>query len=322
MNKNVLISIAAGVVNGLFFLGYFTGKPHAVIFTVISTLPLFLVALMRGIGGTAIAAVAGMVTVAIIHGGIWTSMVGVSFYGALPACVVGYTALRRQVTPGQQSTVWYPTGFVISWLAVTFALLFVAWAALEAIGGVRDAAIGATNGWLSTISSPMSDQDRHDFARKLAEIAPGILAYLWMIGSLAMAGTAQRVLVRLKRNVRPTRSLATISLPHWAQWLFGGAIVLRLIGSGDLEYMGNQLALIFSTPFFFLGLAVVHMGSRKVRNSRLALAVFYVAIAMMASTLGLVAGLALAGLGIVGLGLVEQLVGLRSRFTDQEDWEF
>jgi hypothetical protein len=226
------------------------------------------------------------------------------------------------VTPGQQSTVWYPTGFVISWLAVTFALLFVAWAALEAIGGVRDAAIGATNGWLSTISSPMSDQDRHDFARKLAEIAPGILAYLWMIGSLAMAGTAQRVLVRLKRNVRPTRSLATISLPHWAQWLFGGAIVLRLIGSGDLEYMGNQLALIFSTPFFFLGLAVVHMGSRKVRNSRLALAVFYVAIAMMASTLGLVAGLALAGLGIVGLGLVEQLVGLRSRFTDQEDWEF
>jgi hypothetical protein len=67
---------------------------------------------------------------------------------------------------------------------------------------------------------------------------------------------------------------------------------------------------------------VVHTGSRKVRNSRLALAVFYVAIAMMASTLGLVAGLALAGLGIVGLGLVEQLVGLRSRFTDQEDWEF
>jgi hypothetical protein len=78
MNKNVLISIAAGVVNGLFFLGYFTGKPHAVIFTVISTLPLFLVALMRGIGGTAIAAVAGMVTVAIIHGGILS---------AIPRCV-------------------------------------------------------------------------------------------------------------------------------------------------------------------------------------------------------------------------------------------
>ena len=322
MNKNILIPIAAGVVNGLFFLGYFTGKPHAVIFTVISSLPLFLIALMQGINGTAIAAAAGIATVAAIHGGIWASMVGVSLYGALPACVVGYTALRRQVTADQQSIVWYPTGFVISWLAATFAILFIAWAALEAIHGVRDAATTATYDWLSTLSSPMSDEDRHNFARKLAEIAPGILAYLWMIGSLATAGTAQRVLVRLKRNVRPTRSLATIALPHWAPWLFGGAIVLRLIGSGDLEYMGNQLAFILSTPFFFLGLAVVHMGSRKVKNSRMVLAVFYGAIAMLASAFGIVAGLAMAGLGIVGLGLVEQLVGLRSRFTDPEDWEF
>ena len=48
-----------------------------------------------------------------------------------------------------------------------------------------------------------------------------------------------------------------------------------MIGSGSFEYVGRNLAITLSIPFFLVGLAVVHTLVRQLKSPGIALAAFY-----------------------------------------------
>ncbi|HEY4635442.1 MAG TPA: DUF2232 domain-containing protein, partial [Rhodospirillales bacterium] len=139
----------------------------------------------------------------------------------------------------------------------------------------------------------------------MAPLFPGAVGGSWLIMSVVNAALAQAILVRMKRNLRPTPAYAETTLPQWVSWPLVGAAALALIGSGDLQYTGRNLAMVLAVPFFFVGLAVVHTLARRVAYKGLILAAFYLVLVL--------SGWAMVA--VASFGVVDQWFGLRHRFA-------
>jgi len=120
------------------------------------------------------------------------------------------------------------------------------------------------------------------------------------------ASIAAAILTRAKRFKRPKSKLADLSLPDWMSWFLIAAAVMALLGQGELEFFGRNLALILAVPFFFLGLGVVHELARHVQFPGTLLAAFYFVMFLS----GWIA------MAVILAGLLEQWVGLRRRFMN------
>jgi hypothetical protein len=70
-----------------------------------------------------------------------------------------------------------------------------------------------------------------------------------------------------------------------------------------MEYMGRNLTMISATPFFFLGLSIIHSVARYVNFPIAMLVGTYVALLMSSW----------AAVVVAGVGIVEQWYNLRQR---------
>jgi hypothetical protein len=95
--------------------------------------------------------------------------------------------------------------------------------------------------------------------------------------------------------------LANLVLPDWMSWFIVAAASVALLGQGELEFFGRNLALILAVPFFFLGLAVVHNLACHVVFPRILLTAFYMALLLS----GWIAMM------VIATGIAEQWFGLR-----------
>lgn len=316
MQSNVWVAVAAGLISAFFAMGFLTGRISGVLFTFIAALPLYFAGLMQGIHGGAIASVVGMTTVGTAQGMLFgQGLLGGLMFGfdaALPACIVAYLALRS-ARGADGGSVWYPGGYILSWLAVVFAVAFLGWAVTVAENGVLETMRQMLDEVFSVMWPDLPAEDRTGLATALAGVFPALAGVSWIGMAVASGVLAQKVLVRLKRNLRPISPLGVLELPNWLTWSVIGAAVIGLIGSGDLKYIGYNLTMVLTIPFMFLGMAVVHLFvfARALPYPRLALTVFYVCAAVFGWPIAL----------LIGLGFTEQWIGLRRRFADLKDWE-
>ena len=118
------------------------------------------------------------------------------------------------------------------------------------------------------------------------------------------ASIAMTILTRTKRTKRPKIKIADLNLPDWMSWFFVIAAIIALLGGGEMKFLGQNLALILATPFFFLGLAVVHNLARYVALPGLLLTSFYLVLILS----GWIA------LAVMAAGIIEQWIGLRRYF--------
>ena len=123
--------------------------------------------------------------------------------------------------------------------------------------------------------------------------------------TLLNAIIAQNVLVRMKKALRPTPAYADLQLPQWISWPLVAAAALALLGAGEMEYTGRNLAMILALPLFFLGLAVVHTWARSLSGGGMVLVAFYLILVLSGW----------AALVVAGIGLVELWSGLRHRLV-------
>jgi len=107
------------------------------------------------------------------------------------------------------------------------------------------------------------------------------------------------------RNLRPSPAYAETTLPQWVSWPLVAAAALSLVGSGDIQFLGRNLAMVLAVPFFFVGLAVVHALARRVAYKGLILISFYVVLVL--------SGWAMVA--VAGIGIAEQWFGVRNRFA-------
>jgi hypothetical protein len=125
------------------------------------------------------------------------------------------------------------------------------------------------------------------------------------------ATVTQGVLKRTGYSRRPSPAYAALNLPHWLAGALALAFLVAFI-PGAIGGFGRNAALFLSTPFFLLGLAVIHTLSRRAAKPGSVLAAFYIGLVV----LGVLLGLAVPLLALIAvLGVVEQFMSLRRRFT-------
>ena len=87
-------------------------------------------------------------------------------------------------------------------------------------------------------------------------------------------------------------------------WFFVIAAIIALLGGGEIKFLGQNLALILATPFFFLGLGVIHLLMRRFPAPLMALSAFYIFIMVLGWPM----------LAVAALGFFEQWAGIRLKY--------
>lgn len=306
MSKDMLIAIGGGTLSALASLAFMSGMPGALLAVYLAPLPLLLVGLDFGPRAATVAGLGGIVVSGLVGG----PMSGTLFalIHALPAWVIVRQALLKRVGPDGKVEEWYPLGSILSILSVFCAGLLAAamiWSLGEDAG--LHALVRSYLGQVFAFIMPAMDEAvRGELVRAVSSLFPGYMGTSWVVMAAVNASIAMAILTRAKRLERPKTKLADLTLPDWMSWFLIAAAAMALLGQGELEFFGRNLALILAVPFFFLGLGVVHELARHVSFPGMLLTAFYLILFLS----GWIA------MAIIAAGLLEQWVGLRRRFMN------
>ena len=301
MSRQLLIALGGGT-SAVLSIAFITGSPMMLVFANLAPLPLFLV----GLGfGPAAGTVAGII--GLILSGVFGGVVAAGLFGlvhALPTWLAVRQALLKHVA-SDGTTHWYPIGAVLSWLsALAGALLIVATLASYPGGtGLEEAVTAYLDQVMVVLMPGVGVSDREVFVAALVPLFPSTAGISWIAVIVGNGLFAQAVLAKSGRNIRPSPTIKDFTLPDWMSWLLVASAALALLGSGDLEYIGRNLAAIMAVPFFVLGAVVVHALASRTPSPKVLLVAFYMVL--------FVSGW--ARVAIAGLGLIEQWVGVRRR---------
>ena len=307
MQKNMLIAVGSGGLSAVASMAFLSGMPGGLLFVYLATLPIFMVAFSMGIVAASIAAVSGIVMAGLIGGNLTAAAYGL--FHALPAWFVSRQNLSSRQAP-DGSIVWYPLGNILSALSILCAVLMIIGALVFTGNSVDTIEQSITQTLYETFSIMMpslSDAEMLAMTGMLASIFPGAMGGSWVVMTAVNAVLAQAIVVRMDCNIRPTPRFMYMDLPQWAAWPLIISAVAALALGGEGRYMAQNVSLILATPFFFLGLSVIHWAVRRISFSFALLTVFYLIMVVSGWALMLVAA----------LGMIEQWAGVRSRFSDK-----
>lgn len=303
MSKETLYAIGAGVLSAVSAVAFLSRAPGSLAIVYLASLPLFMVGLALGPRSVAVAAAVGFMISGLFGGAVVAGVFGL--IQALPAWLLVKQALLQR--PGASGrTEWYPIGDVVCWLTLLAAalLMMIALTHLSDQRGFAGQVADRLDDILRAMAPHLSDGQRARTVGAMAPLFPGAVAGSWVVMCVVNAALAQIIVARMGRNLRPSPAYAETTLPSWISWPLVVAAGMALIGSADLKYTGRNLAMVLAVPFFFVGLAVVHTLARRVTYKGLLLVSFYLVL--------VVSGWAMVA--VAGIGVVDQWIGLRSRF--------
>lgn len=308
----LLTLIGAGLLSALLYATAATGSAFSLLPVLLSPLPLFMLGLSQGARAAMIAGFTGAAALGLAGG----PLVGAAYFlaNALAPMVLCRLAMKSRIytgANGKPATEWYPVGLMIAWVTGLGIVLMLA--SVLAVSSLE----GGLRGWITEaaqiealIAAILQAQtqagrpalDAAVLREQLIGLAlPGVGVF-WSGLALANGALAQRLLVGMGHNARPTPGLLYMELPQFMLVpLAAGAAAWFL--PGDAGLAGAAVAAIAAVPYFCLGLAAVHVISRPLPVRGAALAVLYVLMLMFGWPCLLMAG----------LGVVEQFAGLRYR---------
>jgi hypothetical protein len=310
VTRGLLIALVGGLASAIFFLAIRTGVPGATALTYLASVPILAVGLSQGLLNTAIATIVACLSIAL---GIHVTAAGIYIaIAAIPALIVIRQSLFSQPGTTTEELEWYPIGLVLSCLTA-YGLIVLTGTSLYFLGD-EGGLTGRSQQLLSSVFAKVS-ADNPQITIPLEGIArylPGMLLSVWLLISIVNATLAQNVLSRIGHAIRPLPNYSSIELPNWMSLALAIVILLSFF-SGVFGDFGRNASPLLSTPFFLLGLAVIHTLSRRVsaRGPVLFGVYFLLVIVGWLSAL------------VVLLGVLEQWISLRERFAapdeDQEN---
>jgi hypothetical protein len=310
--RSTAFAVAGGLAAVLLFVSLVKGNAGGVILMGMTPLPLFMVGLSLGIVPAAIASMVGTAVVLAVD-----PLYGTVFLAefALPVLVVVTLALWRR----RNETAWPAANRLVLGLTALAAVVFLA-SQLSLLGqpGGMEASLRTVVGTLATelrAQDPQVGEQVEEMLQSAVRWLPGLGATVWM-GLIAANGVlAQGALAGFGWARRPAPAIGSITVPWPALVPLILAIAAAVLGGrlpygSEVAFAGSNLTVIFSVPFLFQGLGVIHASAARSSKRAWLLAGVYVAVLIFGWPIPL----------IVALGVIEQWVGLRRRFaaTDQE----
>lgn len=320
MPKETLIAIGAGVLSAILATAFLSRAPGALFFVYLASLPLFMAGLSLGPKAGMVSSAVGFMTAGLVGGGLSAGLFGLM--QALPAwMIVRQMLLQRPAGvgpgpgsgPGGQGAAieWYPLGDMLCWLTMLAAGMLMLMAVAAAAGENGLSALVALNldQILQSIAPDMDPGRLEPMVGIMAPLFPGAAGVSWLLMIIVNVSLAQGLLVKLGHNLRPSPAYGNLQLPHWMSWPLVGSAALALLGTGEMEYTGRNLAMILAVPYFFLGLTVVHAWAHRVSFTGTALFFFYLMLVIWGW----------AALMVAGIGVIEQWTGLSRRMAGVDE---
>ena len=301
--------IVSGAVSALIGATPMISRSYSVLFMFyLAVVPLYMVGLSHGFRRALQASSLGVVLVGLVGGLPLGTAYGLVV--AAPALIVSFLGHKSRQSP-EDATQWYAPGGIFAWLSL-WAVVLIAVLVMVLPQGetVKQSLEGVLTDLFSGPAMELKDEAK-EAAIRLASLGFGLAAAGWLVVSALLAGVVLSVLERTGRALRPGLIFRDLTLPNWLSWPLVAATVAALLGSGESEYIGRNIALLMSVPFFFLGLAVVHTLARYVSIPGVLLTTLYVVV-ILSGWFALV---------VVGIGLIEQWVGLRRLFAGSKPKE-
>jgi hypothetical protein len=306
----VLVSIGAGLLSAVLYGSAASGIGLSIIPMYLSPLPLFLIGLSYGGMAALVGGLSATAALALVGG----PLLAIAFFlsnAAAPILLARVANWSRAFVDqnGQSVTEYYPTGLLFAWLsglgiAIALALTlymqtleggFAGWLpSIIEIKVLTDAIVQAQ------IQSGGVPTDEMVLQERLIRLALPGLALFWALISIGNGALAQRIAVRFGRNLRPSPELLNMNLPQFMLLPLVGGVVLAFL-PGDFGFFGSVMVTLAAVPYFFLGLATVHVISHRLPGRAFALSGVYILLAALGWPLLL----------IVGIGIVEHFVNLR-----------
>ena len=305
MPREALIGVGAGLTSAAASLAFIAEIPFALVLVYFSPLPLMAAGLAAGIRATIIGSIVGLLAIASAGGGF--AALVFCIIQAFPSTFLVYLALIRRQSIVQRTTqpnfVWFPLGHIAAYLGLFGGSLLIILAIFSSDPGLSSLISNHLEKAVTIMAPHLPTETRLSFTEMLTPLFPGAVATSWIIMIVINGLLAQRLVVHLDRNIRPRAKYSAIDLPNWLSWPLISAAAVTLTGSAEWEYVGRNTAMVFATPYFLLGLAVVHNVAERV-TYRGPLLIFLYIVTILSLWAALV---------VAGIGIVEQWIGIRNR---------
>ncbi|MEQ1890513.1 MAG: hypothetical protein ABL951_15245 [Alphaproteobacteria bacterium] len=310
----ILVSIGAGLLSAVLYSSAASGMAFAIIPIYLSPLPLF----MTGLGYGGAAALIGGITASAaitLAGGPLLAIAYFLANAAAPIILTRVADWSREFTheSGQPFIEYYPSGLLFAWLSglgiavmllLTLYFQFHEGGMLGWIPQIVQVELLAKTIIQAQIQTGAVPIDEIELQQRLIRLALPGLGLFWTLISIGNGALAQRLLMQFGRNRRPSPRIINMVLPKFMLWpLVGGALLAFF--PGDIGIFGSVMATFAAVPYFFLGLATVHVISHRVPARTFVLSGFYL----------LLLALGWPFLLIVGVGIVEHFANFRLNFA-------
>ncbi len=304
------ITIGAGLLSALLYATAASGSVASTLPVILSPLPIFMIGLSRDTRSAIIAGLTATFALGLAGG----PLVGFAYLLAnalvpIQLCRLAMQSYSYTDEQGKPAVEWYPAGLLLTWLSgMGIVLLLLSALAIQTMEGWL-------RGWITEAAqieqlttafiqaqtqSGQQSEDPAELKEWLIRVAMPAIGLFWLGLSILNGALAQRLLIQMGQNARPSPGLLFMEIPKYM--LLPVVIGLALsFFPGDLGLIGLTLAAIGGVPYFCLGLAAVHVTSRRMPARRVGLIVFYILLLVYGWPCILVAG----------LGVVEQFAGFR-----------
>jgi len=238
----------------------------------LSSLPLFLIGLGMGLLPLYGAGIVACLLVLLLEGPL-SAVEFFIFFAVGPSFLIYKSLLKRKKSSGE--IVWYPSSLLLRDLTYGAGAVM-----LIALGFyiyfMQDWDLQTLIKKMLVMVDPEGQlKDTEPLLVKIFPFLPGLVAFWWGVTMLLNGALAQGLLVRFKKNLRPSPSFEDLKVPMLFLPLFGLSVILSFIGVGYLELLGKNSALIFVFPYFFIGLSLIHHWFHKTSYATAGLTVFY-----------------------------------------------
>ena len=308
-----LSSAIAALCSAGLFLAIGLGSLGTIALTYLAPMPLFLVGLSYGGSTAGVVGTLGAFLIWAINGSASAILYFLSC--ALPVALICDKAGLSHPGSASGTVHWYPSGLLCLWLiALPVSILVVSFLYLTATGSGLEAVIapkikaimevyrsGIGANFPETAALPPNQIALIE--KLLVNVAPAMVAVIWMTVMLLNAVVAQAIVTRFGWNMRPAPRLADIELPRWIIVAFAATFLIGITIGGSPGFLASNLSAILAFPVFLSGLGVVHAAAARTRLRYGILSVLYVVLIVSRW----------ASMALVIVGLVDHFTGLKSR---------
>ncbi len=315
MIRDISFSVAFGIASTLFLSLSLLGAGgqatsgnafQTMSLMTLSVVPLFLSGLGWGLMNASISVVTG----AVIAGLFVDPMFSLTY---VVTCGLPVLAIIRQALLWREDDnkiIWYPaSGLMVCWVLVCIALSCMAAFLLYMNDELRADLIRQFDLIVSHIQK-QGAMFAEITAEELVWLMPRFFGPFWGILLLASGCLAQGLLVRFKKNLRPSPEFSGFAMPKWSAL----AAIVSIGASLAIGQSGPVIGAIVVTleiAFFLQGMAVIHTVSKNWSYRSLVLTAVYLIMILMFWP----------AMVIALLGLVDSWLNFRSRLQAAPDQE-